>query len=88
MATDVQLTLYTFFVSSIKTFIRRYTFLVSAQKIHISMDTKILLDSAGGYFMEPRGLIVVDVRLFGQMFYDKFYDNNVDSINLNNANYK
>jgi len=30
------------------------------QKIHISMETKILLDSAGGYFIEPRGLIVVD----------------------------
>ena len=29
--------------------------------------------------MEPRGLIVVDVRLFGQMFYVQFNDNNVDS---------
>jgi len=31
-----------------------------SQKIHISMETKILLDSLGGYFIEPRGLLVVD----------------------------
>ena len=30
-------------------------------KIHISLETKILLDSIGGYILEPRGLIMVDV---------------------------
>ena len=29
------------------------------------METKILLDSVGGYFIEPRGLLVVDVSRFG-----------------------
>lgn len=29
-----------------------------ATKIHVSMETKILLDSCGSYFLEPRGLIV------------------------------
>ena len=29
-------------------------------KIHVSMETKILLDSVGSYFLEPRGLIVVE----------------------------
>jgi len=33
---------------------------VSAMKIHVSMETKILLDSVGGYFLEPRGLLVVE----------------------------
>ena len=32
-----------------------------AMKIHISLETKILLDSIGGYILEPRGLIMVDV---------------------------
>ena len=32
-------------------------------KIHISLETKILLDSIGGYTLEPRGLIMVDVSL-------------------------
>ena len=32
-------------------------------KIHVSMETKILLDSVGGYFLEPRGLLVVEVIL-------------------------
>ena len=31
-----------------------------AMKIHVSMETKILLDSVGSYFLEPRGLIVVE----------------------------
>jgi len=31
-----------------------------SMKIHVSMETKILLDSVSGYFLEPRGLIVVD----------------------------
>jgi len=31
-----------------------------AMKIHISLETKILLDSIGGYILEPRGLIMVD----------------------------
>ena len=30
-------------------------------KIHVSMETKILLDSCGSYFLEPRGLIVFPV---------------------------
>ena len=30
-------------------------------KIHISLETKILLDSIGGYLLEPRGLIMVNV---------------------------
>ena len=30
-------------------------------KIHVSMETKILLDSVGGYFLEPRGLLVIEV---------------------------
>ena len=34
-----------------------------AMKIHVSMETKILLDSVSGYFLEPRGLIVVDVSI-------------------------
>ena len=33
----------------------------SAMKIHVSMETKILLDSVGGYFLEPRGLLVIEV---------------------------
>ena len=33
-----------------------------AMKIHISLETKILLDSIGGYILEPRGLIMGDVR--------------------------
>ena len=32
-----------------------------ATKIHVSMETKILLDSCGSYFLEPRGLIVFPV---------------------------
>ena len=32
-------------------------------KIHVSMETKILLDSVGGYFLEPRGLLVVEVKV-------------------------
>ena len=37
----------------------------SVMKIHCSMETKILLDSvgSGSYFMEPRGLLIVDVGL-------------------------
>ena len=34
---------------------------ILAMKIHVSMETKILLDSVGGYFLEPRGLLVVEV---------------------------
>ena len=36
---------------------------ILAMKIHVSMETKILLDSVGGYFLEPRGLLVVEVKL-------------------------
>ena len=35
-------------------------------KIHISLETKILLDSIGGYILEPRGLIMVDVSRWPQ----------------------
>ena len=37
-------------------------FVLLAMKIHVSMETKILLDSVGGYFLEPRGLLVIEVR--------------------------
>ena len=30
-------------------------------KIHVSMETKILLDSLGSFILEPRGLIVWEV---------------------------
>ena len=36
---------------------------ILAMKIHVSMETKILLDSVGGYFLEPRGLLVVEVKV-------------------------
>ena len=31
-------------------------------KIHVSMETKILLDSLGSFILEPRGLIVWEVE--------------------------
>ena len=34
-------------------------------KIHVSMETKILLDSLGSFILEPRGLIVWEVRVQG-----------------------
>ena len=34
-------------------------------KIHVSMETKILLDSLGSFILEPRGLIVWEVGVQG-----------------------
>ena len=43
-------------------------------KIHVSMETKILLDSVSGYFLEPRGLIVVDVSTMADLaFFNTLY---------------
>ena len=43
-------------------------------KIHVSMETKILLDSVGGYFLEPRGLLVVEVKVILTGLQIKFTD--------------
>ena len=38
---------------------------VIGMKIHVSMETKILLDSLGSFILEPRGLIVWEVGVQG-----------------------
>ena len=45
-----------------------YFQLISAQKIHISETTQILLNKTGGFVMEKRGTIAVKVKYPCRLF--------------------
>ncbi len=58
---SIDKTLYSFVLA--EQLSRNYTHFILAMKIHISLETKLLLDDFGGFTIEPRGYITMKVCL-------------------------